>query len=73
MYNTMSMGQKSLPVLVFKAGHFCGSAFWLIGIGVPDMALGWFSLGFVEDKHYVHRVKPLSKEHFGVCFLFSDI
>ena len=29
--------------IVLKAGHLCGSAFCLIGIGVPDEALGMVS------------------------------
>ena len=39
--------QAHVPVLVLKARHICGSAFCLVGIGVPDKALGWFPLGFV--------------------------
>ena len=33
-----------LPFLVFKARHFCDSAFCLTEIGVPDKVLGVFLL-----------------------------
>ena len=36
--------------VVLEARLLCGSAFCLIGIGVPDNALGVVPLGFVEDK-----------------------
>ena len=42
-----------LPFLILKASyrHLCGSAFCLIGIGVPDKVFGVVSrLGFVEDR-----------------------
>ena len=31
--------------LVVKARHLSGSAFCLVGMGVPDKALGWFPEG----------------------------
>ena len=37
-------------VLVLQARHLYGSVVCLDEIGVPNRALGWFLLGFVEDK-----------------------
>ena len=61
------MSTFNLPVLVLKAiaRHL---SLCLIGVGVPDNALGWFPLGFVEDKHFMYIIF-VGEAHFRSCDL----
>ena len=41
--------------LFLKACPLCGSAFCLVGIGVPDKALGWFPVGDIKISFHVMK------------------
>ena len=70
----------SIHTPVLNARHVYGSAFWLIGIGVPDEALGWFPLGFVEKSllnfhvHYNNAITYmyvlLLMVHYATCVYY---
>ena len=54
-YSFINDGSSFPPKFqIFKARYvyLCGSAFYLIGIGMPEKALGWFPLGFVERQGF---------------------